>query len=64
MKRLLPTIVAGMMMGSALLTAQAQRDAQPVTPAPSPGSPGIFKPSAELMATLKAPARLPKSKTA
>jgi mannose-6-phosphate isomerase-like protein (cupin superfamily) len=38
----------------AILSAQAPREAPPPAPAPPAGSPGIFKPSAELLATLKA----------
>lgn len=37
-----------------IAVAHAQRDTQPAPPAPPPGSAGIFKPSAELMSTLKA----------
>ncbi len=39
---------------STVLAAQAPREAQPVSPAPPAGSAGIFKPSAELLAVLKA----------
>jgi mannose-6-phosphate isomerase-like protein (cupin superfamily) len=39
---------------SAVLVAQAPRATQPVSPAPPSGSAGIFKPSAELLAALKA----------
>jgi len=39
---------------SAVLVAQAPRETQPVSPAPPAGSAGIFKPSTELLAALKA----------
>jgi mannose-6-phosphate isomerase-like protein (cupin superfamily) len=45
----------GLLVGAATVVgAQAQREAQPVSPAPPPGSAGIFKPGTELLSVLKA----------
>jgi len=52
MKTVLP--VSLVVIFSAVLVGQAPREAQPVSPAPPAGSAGIFKPSAELLAVLKA----------
>jgi mannose-6-phosphate isomerase-like protein (cupin superfamily) len=52
MKSLSMFVLTFVVLGT--LAGQAQRgDAQPVSPAPPPGSAGIFKPGTELMAALR-----------